>query len=836
MTKTHQDLEAVLQLLQEKEKDLELAANIGQSLLERNKNLYKKTEALENYVNEVEERETQLKHVVTMKDKLLKTFIDEDLSDVEDYSPADSSAYDSCRDESMLSLQERCDQLEDNNASLILEALKIRQETDKEEEKEKELVYECIKELAEAKGQISHLTDEISLKAQDNIAQHEEISKLIDTVLELQERHNMLTEENEGLQETLKHSQENQDDLKGEVTTLHEKYQECYEMLMENQREMKMMKEKLSRQKSTGDEAAGTSRPDPRDSLAQEIEESVRRDIETSQEKKKHTDRVMQTVRVANTKRFPKAIKGGMRPVKAVKPGATKGAESKPFDFSFAAAPPDEQRRPAPSMDELRAAVRRLSVSDSNGAPQGRTRRAWAPEKLQIVKPMEGSATLHKWQSLAKPTMSGLHSVVPGVHVKGEIVTRKDKSRHETNQTSTRRNENDTKREETGTKNVEQDTKDKIVQSTSKNTSSKIVDKKTKKEAKLQENTQDKSIENSKKRNNQAITTTVTTTVTVTKPVQSNQVSSTVITSTNSNLTEIVKSKLSAEHVLSPKNETSTSILNTIFRSTVGISTGFSSSTPVTTTAKSSFVTMTTTTTSPSMSVGGFSRPRHVRSKSSENLLSLISPFNQNEESTNSTSKNIGIPPASNPQTGGIGLGGFVGRLVRSSSNENLADQSIKESGFSRSSSSGKLTDLLKNSDIAKNIGKASSMDTMTKSSGVDMQNKRASFQLGDSPPSASHLEMMGDLGGFAFMSGGESSSPPASDNAPVLPTTSTSRSVFDAFSGLGGFFRRPRSKSLDNLGPLPTRITTPPQPVPNSGRKPVERSLERFDQVFGPG
>ena len=44
-----------------------------------------------------------------------------------------------------------------------------------------------------------------------------------------------LTEENEGLHETLKSSQENQKDLKVEVTTLHEKYQECYEMLMENQ-------------------------------------------------------------------------------------------------------------------------------------------------------------------------------------------------------------------------------------------------------------------------------------------------------------------------------------------------------------------------------------------------------------------------------------------------------------------------------------------------------------------------------------------------------------------------------------------------------------------------
>lgn len=90
-----------------------------------------------------------------------------------------------------------------------VQALKLREETDKEEEKEKELVYECIEELgenfflhflsalyelyiiavyrhnlfrpihlyslflttAEAKEQISHLTDEISLKAEDNIEQ-----------------------------------------------------------------------------------------------------------------------------------------------------------------------------------------------------------------------------------------------------------------------------------------------------------------------------------------------------------------------------------------------------------------------------------------------------------------------------------------------------------------------------------------------------------------------------------------------------------------------------------------------------------------------------------------
>ena len=445
-----------------------------------------------------------------------------------------------------------------------------------------------------------------------------------------------------------------------------------------------------------------------------------------------------------------------------------------------------------------------------------------------------GSATLHKWQALAKTTMSGLHDVVPGVHVKGEI-TRKDKSKHETNQASTKKNEN-TKQGEKD-KKLKENTEGKTVQ----NTSSKIVNKKTNKESKLIENSQglktkpvdDSSPQDSKIAERNKVTT---------KDTDSSEAnvnwSNTNITASTSHLTEIVKSKLSADNVLSPNSE-SGSILNTILRSTVGMSSGLASSTPVTTTAKSSFVAMTTTATSSIMSVSGFPRPRPVRSQSSENLLSLIAPFNQSTESTSSSSESLGAPP--NLQTGGIGLGGFVGRLVRSSSSENLAGNN--ELGFSRSSRSGKLsdiTDMLKNSDIARNIGKASSLDAMQKSSSVDMQNKRASFHLGDSPPSAPQLEMMGDLGGFAFMSGGTSSPPlnssPPANEPPILPATSSTRSVFDAFSGLGGFFRRPRSKSLDNLGPLPTSVTGL-RPVPNSGRKaPVERSLERFDQVFGPG
>ncbi|MGH0123359.1 UNVERIFIED_CONTAM: hypothetical protein FKN15_056341 [Acipenser sinensis] len=45
--------------------------------------------------------------------------------------------------------------------------------------------------------------------------------------------------------------------------------------------------------------------------------------------------------------------------------------------------------------------------------------RSYLPEKLQIVKPLEGSATLHHWQQLAQPNLGGILDPRPGVVTKG---------------------------------------------------------------------------------------------------------------------------------------------------------------------------------------------------------------------------------------------------------------------------------------------------------------------------------------------------------------------------------------------------------------------------------
>ncbi|XP_032241376.1 uncharacterized protein LOC5515718 isoform X1 [Nematostella vectensis] len=406
MTKTHNDLDAILQLLQEKEKDLELAASIGQSLLERNKNLMQKTEAMEQYLEKSFDQEDQLRHEIVMKNELLQKFLKDQEDLYYDGSHTDDeqrSSDGSCKDDSITNLREKCKLLEQHNSHLILEALKIKEDTASEEQKERQLVADCVRQMMEAKDHITSLTDEISKKAEDNVRQQEEISQLINTVVDLQNRHKQLHLDNEELQALLNLSQASQDDLQAKVADLQQKYEECFEILMENQQEMKTINKKIETQPPTpAEEGAMGGHHDSKGSIALEIEESVKRDLAHIHEKRMNLARVLQTVRNINTPR-------NRKPKKA--PSVQPRLVQKGDGFT-----------PPPSLPTA-ASDQSLSSSDEAALDSRHSyaRRSFRkPEKLQIVKPMKGSVTLHQWKKLASPTMS-LEETRPGVHVKGAI-------------------------------------------------------------------------------------------------------------------------------------------------------------------------------------------------------------------------------------------------------------------------------------------------------------------------------------------------------------------------------------------------------------------------------
>uniref|UniRef100_A0A8V5H6T6 Uncharacterized protein n=1 Tax=Melopsittacus undulatus TaxID=13146 RepID=A0A8V5H6T6_MELUD len=101
ITKTYHDIDAVTNLLDEKERDLELAARIGQSLLKQNRSLSERNELLEEQL-ELAKEEVSLRHEVSMRDDLLHFYT----TTTEESEPISCTSAPLQRPERSLSLQQ----------------------------------------------------------------------------------------------------------------------------------------------------------------------------------------------------------------------------------------------------------------------------------------------------------------------------------------------------------------------------------------------------------------------------------------------------------------------------------------------------------------------------------------------------------------------------------------------------------------------------------------------------------------------------------------------------------------------------------------------------------
>ena len=107
-------------LLEEKEKDLELAAKIGQELLERNRFLDERVAQLEAGAAQSTELLTQLRHELQVKTDLLRVFNDAASSDTgDDSSPLHGGHI------SVDLLQRKISELEKDNRKLHEEATEV---------------------------------------------------------------------------------------------------------------------------------------------------------------------------------------------------------------------------------------------------------------------------------------------------------------------------------------------------------------------------------------------------------------------------------------------------------------------------------------------------------------------------------------------------------------------------------------------------------------------------------------------------------------------------------------------------------------------------------------
>ncbi|XP_033935155.1 trafficking kinesin-binding protein 2 isoform X1 [Pseudochaenichthys georgianus] len=471
MTKAYNDIDVVSHLLAERDRDLELAARIGQSLLQRNHLLQERNEAIEEQLAQTVDQVHQLQHELSKKDELLRM-----VASASEERETDSSVSPPLRQPPALrgnttsstlsqleNLQSKLQDLEEENLALRSEACQLKTDTITYEEKEQQLVSDCVKELRESNGQIVSLTDELSHKNEDLLRHQEEIAQLLSQIVELQHRVKELALEKEELRIHLQASKESQRQLTAELDELADRNAECLEMLHESQEEIRELRNKNT--PSAGMRRHLSYGLYPMDSLAAEIEGTMRRELSVdeetvSQDQRLSQRRVFQTVRSINS--------SSSRPASATPPIPGSGQSSlvmtaQPFQSNQG----EEVRigQPGcPGGNDLNRALHRLSLrrqnfmcerrffqaerekkmqalSETDGessgcvSPMGSNMssfsnlselsfsssvfRTFLPEKLQIVKPMEGSLTLHHWQQLAQPHLATILDPHPGVVTKG---------------------------------------------------------------------------------------------------------------------------------------------------------------------------------------------------------------------------------------------------------------------------------------------------------------------------------------------------------------------------------------------------------------------------------
>ncbi|XP_059096744.1 trafficking kinesin-binding protein milt-like [Tigriopus californicus] len=232
MTKTYHDVEAVTRLLEEKEKDLELAAKIGQELLERNRFLEEKVFQLEAHIAQNNELITQLRHDLQIKTDLLRVY-DADAADLDEASPLE------IRNVSVDLLQRKIQEMQEENKKLHEEATELAKEAIEVEEKEEKLVSEAVKHLSDANVRISHLSEEFTCKVDESRKQKEEITHLLAKVCDMQSKVKLYSRDNEELRTSLCAYKETQEELTSELTDFKEKYREVVDLLHDAQDELK---------------------------------------------------------------------------------------------------------------------------------------------------------------------------------------------------------------------------------------------------------------------------------------------------------------------------------------------------------------------------------------------------------------------------------------------------------------------------------------------------------------------------------------------------------------------------------------------------------------------
>ncbi|XP_063377949.1 trafficking kinesin-binding protein milt isoform X3 [Cydia fagiglandana] len=457
MTKTYNDIEAVTRLLEEKEKDLELTARIGKELLATNGVLEARVNSLEGELRSARDHITQLRHDLTAKTDLLQILT----NDTEEGStPSEQEAAQEA------ALRKRTGALERENRALRDEAARLAAGADQCELAERQLLRDIAQQLASANSEAGVLGSELAEERQRAAELQQQYDSVNARLAATEKNLQQITAEHQQTLRILDITRDNQNALAAELADTKERYMEVAAHLAEAQEQLRQLRKRTEPTRGLMPSVAAAAGLLPA-SLHREMHSSIYSELSmdsgigigSDPMQQSSMAKVFETVQCAS--RWSGASIAGSDQPDAPLPRSSyllpKPKLSSDSFFEDSDTDSDElypggtgEGVPgAPGAAELAAALRRLTPQEINSrraslaashvlrhrrsterdlseesavwgaGAAGGLARFRAPHKLQIVKPMEGSLTLHTWAQLAKPTMSGLLEEQEGVGVRG---------------------------------------------------------------------------------------------------------------------------------------------------------------------------------------------------------------------------------------------------------------------------------------------------------------------------------------------------------------------------------------------------------------------------------
>ncbi|KAJ8725559.1 hypothetical protein PYW08_003742 [Mythimna loreyi] len=458
MTKTYNDIEAVTRLLEEKEKDLELTARIGKELLTANGRLEARVTALEGELRSARDHITQLRHDLNAKADLLQVLTNdtEECSSPEEQEAANAAL-----------LRKRTGALERENRALREEATRLAAGADCAELAERQLLRDIAHQLASANSEASALGSELVEERQRSVELQQQLENINARLAASERNYQQLTAEHEHTLRILEITKENQNALAAELADTKERYSEVAAHLAEAQEQLRALRRRGEPARGLMPSVAAAAGLLP-PSLHREMHSSIYSELSLDSGigdplAQSTMHKVFETVQCASRwsgQSGPSLPGSDVTDAPSASAPYLRPQLHNPSSDSFLDDSSDTDSDDlypggtgvgvpgAPGAAELAAALRRLTPQEINsrrasltashvlrhrryterdsseesavwGAGAGGMARFRPPHKLQIVKPMEGSLTLHTWAQLAKPSMSGLLEDQEGVGVRG---------------------------------------------------------------------------------------------------------------------------------------------------------------------------------------------------------------------------------------------------------------------------------------------------------------------------------------------------------------------------------------------------------------------------------